>query len=305
MIAGTVAAATASLIGYFVVLRAQAFAAEALLDVCFAGATGAAVIGVTPILGMALFGLGAAVGIGALGERARERSIEIGMVVSLALGLGVLFLGMYARGSASHANAGLAVLFGSLLSVGPRDLIPLFALSGVAAAGLAAVFRLLLFATVDPQTARARGVPVRLLDAVFMLIMALAAAAGTPAVGVLLAASLLVAPAAAAVRVARRPPTALLLSLCLGLGITWAGILVSFLWPGRRPPVGFSVSALASAVYFVAASVGRKGYPRRGKTIIIGDSAETGQWTSKKESPRRSRRSAAEERHRVGPSPGT
>jgi zinc/manganese transport system permease protein len=288
MIAGTLAAVVCSLVGYFVVLRAQAFAAESLLDVCFAGATGAALFGVSPVFGMAVFGLGAALGIGAMGERARERSVEIGMVVSFALGVGVLFLGIYARGSASHANAGAAILFGSLLSIRPEDLLRVGGLGCIAVAGLALLFRPLLFSTVDPEAARARGVPVRLVSSVFLALVALAAAGGAMAVGVLLAASLLVAPAAAAVRLARRPGRSLLLSVGFGVGITWGGILFSFLWPWHRPPVGFTVSALAAVVYFVAMGAGRNLYARRGKTVIIGDNAETGQWTSRKGSAKHS-----------------
>ncbi len=286
--AGTIAAAVCSLVGYFVVLRAQAFAAESLLDVCFAGATGAALVGVSPVLGMAAFGLGAALGIGAVGERARERSVEIGMVVSFALGVGVLFLGIYAHRSASHANAGVGILFGSLLSIHTEDLLRIAILGGITLTGLAVLFRPLLFSTVDPEAARARGVPVRAVSTMFLVLVALAAAGGAMAVGILLAASLLIAPAAAAVRLARRPGRSLLLSMGLGIGITWGGILIAFLWPWRHPPVGFTVTFLSAAVYFIAAAASRNVYARRGKTVIIGDSAETGQWTSKKGSPRHS-----------------
>jgi zinc/manganese transport system permease protein len=299
MIAGTIAGAVASLVGYFIVLRAQAFAAESLLDVSFAGATGAALFGFAPILGAAILALGAALGIGALGERARERDVEIGMVVSFALGLGIFFLTLYARGSAAHSNTGMTILFGSLLSVQGPDILRLCCVSVVVLAGLAAIFRPLLFATVDPEAARARGVPVRILSALFLLLLALAAAAGALVIGVLLATALLIAPAAAAVRLSRRPQATLLLSLCLGVGITWGGILFSFFWPGRQPPVGFSVSALAAAVYFVSVAASRRVYARRGKTIIIGDSAETAQWTSRKGSTRPSR-SSEKERPRPG-----
>lgn len=288
MAAGTIAALVSSVVGTFVVLRAQAFAAESLLDVSFAGATGAALLGAAPALGMAVFGVGAALGIGALGERARERSVEIGMVVTFALGLGVLFLGLYARGSASHSRAGMAILFGSLLSVRPEDLLRVGGLAVAALAVIAFLARPLLFSTVDPEGARARGVPVRRVSTLFLVALALAAAAGSMAMGVLLAASLLIAPPAAAIRLARRPGRAVLLSVCLGVGITWGGILISFLWPWRQPPVGFTVSALAAAVYFSAVAASRSRHARRGRTIIIGDSAETGQWTSRKGSPRHS-----------------
>ena len=292
MIGGTAAAVVASLVGYFVVLRAQAFAAESLLDVCFAGATGGALLGVSPVLGMAMFGLAAALGMGGLGERVRDRGVEIGMVVSFALGLGVLFLGIYAHESASHANAGVSVLFGSLLSIRSADLYRVSALSALTVAGLAVLGRPLLFSTVDPEAARARGVPVRFVSTAFLVVLALAAAVGSMAVGILLATSLVIAPAAAAVRLARRPGRSLLLSVCLGVGVTWGGILVSFLWPWRHPPVGFTVSALATAVYFAAAAARRNLYARRGRTVIIGDSAETGQWTSRRRASKKgSRRS--------------
>jgi len=304
MIAGTIAAAAASLVGYFVVLRAQAFAAESLLDVCFAGSTGAALLGVSPILGMSVFGLGAALGIGALGERARERSVEIGMVVSFALGLGILFLGLYAHRSASHANAGAAILFGSLLSIQPGDLVRVGVLAALAGAGLLLLFRPLLFSTIDPEGARARGVPVRLVASAFLAVTALAASVAAMAVGVLLAASLLIAPAAAAVRVTRRAGASVLLSVCLGIGITWGGIAISFLWPGRHPPVGFTVSAIAAAVYFTAAAASRTAYSGRAKTVIIGDNTETGQWISKPGSPRPSARSGNGARGRGARSPG-
>ena len=188
----------------------------------------------------------------------------------------------------------MAILFGSLLSVQPQDILRLSVIGAVALAGLAVVFRPLLFATVDPEAARARGVPVRFLSTVFLVILALAAAAGALAVGILLATALLIAPAAAAVRLTRRPSATLALSVCLGVGIIWGGILISFLWPGRHPPVGFSVSALAAAVYFIAVAANRRVYARRGKTIIIGDSVETAQWTSRKESTKRSRSSEKE-----------
>ena len=276
MIAGTVAAAVASLVGYFVVLRAQAFAAESLLDVCFAGATGGALLGISPVLGMAVFGVGAAVGMGGLGERARERSVEIGMVVSFALGLGVLFLGLYAHRSAGHANAGVALLFGSLLSIQPADIERVGALGLATVVGLALLYRPLLFSTIDPEAARARGVPVRVVSILFLVVVALAAAVGSMAVGILLAASLLIAPAAAAARLSRRPGRSLLLSAGLSLGVTWGGILVSFLWPWHHPPVGFTVSALAAVVYFAAAGASRKLYSGRGRTVVVGDHAETG-----------------------------
>jgi zinc/manganese transport system permease protein len=262
LIGGTAAAAMSALVGYFLVLRVQAFAAEAFSDICFAGATGAALIGQSPLIGMIVFSLLSALSLGALGERARGRSVEIGMVLSFALGLGVLFLSIYTRSSASHANAGVSILFGSILSVRPADIYRMLAAGGAALATLAVIYRPLLFSSIDPAAARARGVPVRTLSVVFLLVMALAAAACTFVVGVLLASALLMAPAAAAVRMTHRPLHSLLLSLAFGVSITWTGLLVSFIGPWRHPPVGFSISALAALVYGGASILGRRGHPR-------------------------------------------
>lgn len=104
LLGGTVAAVMAGVVGYFLVLRVQAFAAESFMDICFAGATGASLLGQPPLVGMIVFSLLSALSLGALGERARGRSVEIGMVLSFALGLGVLFLSIYTRSSASHSN---------------------------------------------------------------------------------------------------------------------------------------------------------------------------------------------------------
>lgn len=260
---GTVVAAMAGLVGYFLILRVQAFAAEAFMDICFAGATGASLLGQSPLMGMIAFSVLSALGLGALGDRARGRHVEIGMVLSFALGLGVLFLSIYTRGSAAHSNAGVSILFGSLLSVQPADIYRMLACGSVALVALAAAYRPLLFASIDPTSARARGVPVRGLSVIFLLVLALAAAACTFVVGVLLASALLIAPAAAAVALTNRPSRSLLLSLAFGILIMWAGLLASFVGPWRHPPLGFSISALAALVYAAATIVGRRGRSRR------------------------------------------
>jgi zinc/manganese transport system permease protein len=259
---GTAAAVMAALVGYFLVLRAQAFAAEAFLDICFAGATGAGLLGQAPLLGMILFSLFSALSLGALGERARGRSIEIGMVLSFALGLGVLFLSISSRSSASHANAALAVLFGSMLSIQWKDIQRMLVCGAVALVTLAVMYRPLLFASIDPASAQARGLPVRALSIIFLLVVALAASASTLVVGVLLSVSLLIAPAAAAVQLTRRPARSLLLSLLLALGVTWGGLLVSFAGTWRHPPIGFSITTLSALVYLAAVIWARRGRPR-------------------------------------------
>ena len=262
--AGTVAALAASLVGYFVVLRAHAFAGEALTDICFAGSAGSALAGFNPLIGMLAFSLSAALGLGALSSRARGRDVETGMALSMATGLGVLFVSLYAHHSASHATAGMNLLFGSILSVRPAEIRLMLVCAFLALAALGAISRPLLFATLDPVSARARGLPVTLLSISFMLILAVAVAMCVLTIGALLALSLLVAPPAAALRVARRPASAMALSAVLGLIVVWGGLLASFMGPWRHPPIGFSVSTSASMAYFIAYALGKRRRKRGG-----------------------------------------
>src|SRR5579859_8112141 len=146
-LAGTIVAIVAGVAGYFAVLRAQAFAAHALSHIGFAGATGAVLVGASSLLGMFAFTLLAALGMGALGERLRGRDIEIGMVLSFALGLGVLFLTLYTQ----YASETVGVLFGSILSVSRSDvLVTLYCGLGTLVV-MAFLFRPLLFASIDPE----------------------------------------------------------------------------------------------------------------------------------------------------------
>jgi zinc/manganese transport system permease protein len=248
--------------GYFVVLRAQAFAGEALADIGFAGATGAAILGIGSLLGMLGLALLAALGMGALGERVRGRDIEIGMVLSFALGLGVLFLSIYIQNGA-NANAGVSVLFGSILTVTRRDVIITLITGSATLFILALLFRPLLFASVDPEVAQARGVPVRLLSIVFLLLLAVATAEAVLVIGVLLVFALLIAPAAAAEHLTRRPLTAIILSVMLGLTFTWGGLILAFVGTGRHLPVSFYISAMAALTYFASRLIARFRSPRR------------------------------------------
>jgi zinc/manganese transport system permease protein len=261
-LAGSLVAIMAAVIGYFVVLRAQAFAGEALADIGFAGATGAAILGISSLLGMLGLTLLAALGMGALGERVRGRDIEIGMVLSFALGLGVLFLSIYIQ-SGANANAGVSVLFGSILTVTRRDVIITLITGSATLLIIALLFRPLLFASVDPEVAQARGVPVRLLSMVFLLLLAVATAEAVLVIGVLLVFALLIAPAAAAEHLTRRPLTAIILSVILGLTVTWGGLILAFVGTGRHLPVSFYISALAALTYFASMLIARFRTPRR------------------------------------------
>jgi zinc/manganese transport system permease protein len=257
-IAGTIVAILTAIVGYFVVLRVQAFAGDALSHIGFAGATGAAVLGLSSLVGTYVFTLLAALGIGALGERVRGRDLEIGMVLSFALGLGVLFLNLYT----SFATEAVGILFGSILSVTRADVWIILACSIVMLLILGFIFRPLLFSSIDPEVALARGVPVRALSIGFMLLLAVTVAEAIQVVGVLLVFALLVAPAATAQKVTNRPLTAIALSVALGLLFTWCGLLLAFV---AHLPVSFYISVLAALSYLVVTLISRLRTPYRYK----------------------------------------
>lgn len=242
--AGTIIAITSAIIGYFVVLRSQTFAAHALSHIGFAGATGAALVGLSSLTGTFLFTILAALGMGALGKRIQGRDVEIGMILSFALGLGVLFLKLYT----TNANEAVGILFGSILSVTTFDLW-LSIVTGIATlALLIIIFRPLLFASVDPEVATARGVPVELLSVAFMVLLAATVTEAILIVGVLLVFALVVAPAAIAQHASKRPIITILISIVLGLLFTWGGLILALVLHG---PVSFFIAGLASISYLL------------------------------------------------------
>ncbi|MGH7687840.1 MAG: metal ABC transporter permease [Candidatus Dormibacteria bacterium] len=242
LIAGTIAAVVCSLVGTFVVLRGLTFAADALTHVGFAGASGAVLLGVSPIAGLLTLTLLTAAGIGALRDQLQGRDVVTGMILVGALALGVLFL----RLSSGYSNQTYALLFGDILALSGRDLLVLGIAGGVAVAGMFAIFRPLLFATLDEEVAESRGVPVRALSIAFLLILALAASAATQVIGALLAVSLIVAPAASAQRLTARPGVAVVIAMVFGLLIMWAGLVLAYWLPY---PVSFFVTSLAALTY--------------------------------------------------------
>ncbi len=261
-LAGTMVAIIAAVVGYFVALRSQAFASEALTDIGFAGVTGAAVLGIGALPGMLILTILAALGMGALGERIRGRDVEIGMILSFALGLGVLFLAIFSQ-FGSNSSEGINALFGSILSVTRGDLV-ITLISGCAVLlALALLFRPLLFASIDQEVAQARGVPVRLLSVAFLVILGITTAEAVLVIGVLLALALLIAPAATALRLTRRPLTSILLAIVLGVGITWGGLLLTFNGTGRHLPVGFYIATLSATAYLLSIPLSRLRFPRR------------------------------------------
>jgi zinc/manganese transport system permease protein len=247
-LAGTLIAIITGVLGYFVVLRAQAFSADSLTDIGFAGATGAVLVGISSLVGMLIFTLLAAFGMGALGKRIKGRDIEVGMILAFALGLGVLFLRIYS----SSATETVGVLFGSILSVTPTDVILSLVLGIAVLISLAFIFRPLLFASIDPEVAEARGVPVQLISIVFMLLLAVTVAEAIQVVGILLVFALIIAPAASAQHLTRKPSSAISLSVIFALLFTWGGLILSLL---GRFPVSFYIATLSTITYFISIGV--------------------------------------------------
>lgn len=244
--AATVVAIVSGLVGYFLVLRGQAFAAHALSHVGFTGATAAVLIGTTPLWGMILATVAAGIGIGLMGEHLHQRDVAIGIVLALMLGLGLLFLHFFT----AYAMQVTALLFGNVLAVDVRTVWTLLAVGVVIVAALAIISRPLLFASLQPEVAEAKGVSLRLYSVLFLAIVALATAECAQIVGVLLVFALMVGPAAAAQRLTSGIGRGLLLSAVLALLEAWAGITLAFYtdWPSS-----FWISALSAGVYLFAA----------------------------------------------------
>ena len=250
-IAATIVALVSGLVGYFLVMRGQAFAGHALSHVGFTGATGAVLLGLPPLWGLVTMTVAAGVGIGLLGERVTNRDVAIGLVLSLSLGLGLLFLHYFT----AFATQATALLFGNVLSVDEPTLWSLAGLGVVSLAGLAIIARPLLFASLQPDLAEARGVSLRLVSVAFLAIVALATAECAQIVGVLLVFALMVGPAASAQHLTARLGYGLLLSALLALLEAWAGITIAWYtdWP-----VSFLISALSMAAYLACAGIGRR-----------------------------------------------
>jgi zinc/manganese transport system permease protein len=244
--AAGVVAVMAGAAGYLLVLRRQSFAGHALGHVGFAGATGALLLGLPPLAGLIAVTVCGGLLMGLLGEaRLGERDVGIGLVLAASLGVGLLFLGFFS-GSASRATA---LLFGNVLGVDVPTLWALLAVALVTLAGLAAMARPLLFASLQPQLAEARGVSVRLVGVLFLGLVGLAVAGAAQVVGVLLVFSLLVGPAAAAQRFTARLWFGVALAVALALAEALGGITLAFYtdWPAS-----FWITALGALAYGVA-----------------------------------------------------
>jgi len=248
--AGTCVAVVAGVAGWFMVLRKQTFAGHTLAVVAFPGAAGATLVGVSATIGYFTACVAAAAVIALAGQSApgrafSEESAVIGTVQAFALACGLLFVSLY-RGFLSGVNG---LLFGSFLGITDAQVIALAVVAVLVMALLAVIARPLLFASIDSGVAAARGLPVRALGFVFLLLLGLAAAAASQITGALLVFALLVMPAAAAQRLTARPSLSLALTLVIGLAVTWAGLTAAYY---STYPIGFYVTTFAFGVYVLA-----------------------------------------------------
>jgi zinc/manganese transport system permease protein len=246
LIVGTLVAVLAGAAGYFVVLRGQSFAAHMLSQVGFPGAAAAVLLHLSPVIGLIAFCVTAALGIGTFGNRLaaghRAESAAVGSILAFSLGLGLLFFRLYA----GTVQGVYAFLFGTILGISDRDVTVSLATTAIALAALAVIGRPLIFASVDPDVAEARGVKVRALSIGFLLVLALAIAVTVQIVGTLLVFALLVAPGASALQLTARPTRGLALSIALSLGFTWLGLAIAYF---TIYPIGFFITTFAFASY--------------------------------------------------------
>ncbi len=248
-LAGTTAAVLAGIVGYFVVLRGEAFAGHTLAIVGFPGAAGAILFGLPQLLGLAVLCTASGLGIGVLGRGAvRDRHAEsaaIGTIQAFMLALGFLFVSLY-KGLLEGVYS---ILFGTFLGVTRAQVLLLLAIAVVALAALAVIGRPLLYLSVDEPAAAAAGVPVRALSIGFLVVLGLAIASTALITGALLVFALLVMPAAGAAQLVARPGPAMVVSVALGLVIVWSSLTISYF---TDLPIGFLVTGVGFVIYVVA-----------------------------------------------------
>jgi zinc/manganese transport system permease protein len=242
VVAGIVAV-VAGAVGFFVVLRGSAFVADALPTGAFAGAAGASLIGVNTLVGLGVFSVLGALGIGWLGRRSRH-DVATALTLVMMLGLGALFLSF----SSQYAPEIYSLLFGEVLGIGTNEIVPVAILGTVSVAALVVLYRPLLLTSVMPALGESRGVRPARIETLFLLVLALATSMALPVVGALLIFSLMIGPPAAARSFTDRPALAIGLSAVIALGTVWAAIAVSY---QTNWPVGFFVGMLSAGWYAI------------------------------------------------------
>jgi len=244
--AGTIVAIVAGAIGYVMVIRRQSFAGHTLALLGFPGAAGAVWLGLDASVGFFGFCIAAAVLLGlAPAGGSGQQSAAIGIVQSFGLACGLLFVSLY-HGFLSGLNN---LLFGTIVGVTDRQVLVLLIAGVVALVALAALGRPLLFTSIDEAAARSRGVPTRLVGIAFLVLLGVAAAGASQVTGSLLVFSLLVAPAATAVRLTARPVVGLVLSVAIALVVTWLGESAAYF---SSYPIGFWVTTFAFGLFLLA-----------------------------------------------------
>ncbi len=242
-IVATIVAVVGGAVGFFVVLRGSAFVAHAVPNGSFAGAAAATLIGTSTILGLAVFSIGGAVGIGLLGHRGR-RDVATALTLVFMLGLGALLLNV----NVTYEPEIYSLLFGEVLGVSSNQLGATIGLAVVCLAALAVVYRPLLLSSVLTEGAEAQGVGGLRIELSFLVLLALATTMTVPVVGTTLIFSLMVGPPGAARAFTARPHAALALSIAIALAVAWAAIALSY---QTNWPVGFFVGTFSAASYAV------------------------------------------------------
>jgi zinc/manganese transport system permease protein len=248
--AGTMAAVVSAIIGYFVILRAQNFAAHALSHIGFAGAAGAGLLGLSASTGQLGLTVLAAAVMGSLGKKVTKSDAAIGITLAFSLGLGILFLYFYS----SYAGQAMLILFGDLLGVSAPLLKTMLIYSIISLVGLSVIARPLLFCTLEPELAEAKGVSLTVISVLFLILVSIAITEASQVVGILLVFTLLIGPAASACCCTRTIKTGLIVSILLGLAIVWVGLILTYLsnWPAT-----FWISALSFLSYLLFKNICR------------------------------------------------
>lgn len=261
ILAGAILGIVGGLVGVFVVARDMPFAVHGISELSFAGASAGLLFGIGVVPGALAGSLLAALLIGVLGARARDRNSITAVIMPFGLGLGILCLALYPGRSANK----FGLLTGQIVAIDDPQIGALITISAVVVVGLLLIWRPLLFASVDAEVAAARGVPTQLLSIVFMLLLGLAAAVSVQIVGALLVLSLLVTPAAAALRVSSSPVLVPILSVGFAVASTVGGILLAL---GGSIPISPYVTTISFAIYLVCHLIGnaRRGSRRDGRT---------------------------------------
>jgi zinc/manganese transport system permease protein len=271
---GAVTAIVSAVTGVFTVMRGQSFGGHALSDVSAAGGSGALLMGLNPLLGfvgLGIFGAGVMDMIGV--RRVRGRDLATGIVLGVAIGLSALFLYLDST-AGSTTGAPQQILFGSIFTISSSTIPAVVILSLISLVSIAAVWRPLLLATVSPDMAAVRGIPVRLVGLLYMLALAVSVGLSSLAVGAILSTALLIGPAATALRLTRTVGWAVAAACLIGVGATWLGVLLaydSYYWGSGHQglPVSFFIVAVIFAGYLLSGipaariAAGRRGMTTR------------------------------------------